>query len=206
MENRPQCKGFIVFRVNVGRLDAAKADAYIIKCKDNLRSGRPELECWETVWIPTRTGRTTVKFYVLDEKCNLTKLQAKDITSCLIDNSLTFEFPMRDVVNDYVLVMLGAPVVKIELNEQQLDACYDNVKSIFEELIKVKGSSCVASVGPRAFQEMILAKAKVILGMIRRKYHNGSNDSLNLPSLDGQELVNEGTQELHYWNEILNNL
>lgn len=40
---------------------------------------------------------------------------------------------VREQIKDYVLLMLGAPVVKIELNEQQLDLAVDQSLKIFED-------------------------------------------------------------------------
>ena len=40
---------------------------------------------------------------------------------------------IRDDIKDYVLLMLGAPVIKIELDEQQLDLAVDQTLAIFEE-------------------------------------------------------------------------
>src|SRR5205807_2528738 len=39
----------------------------------------------------------------------------------------------RGQIKDYVLLMLGAPVVKIELDEQQVDLAIDQAMKIFEE-------------------------------------------------------------------------
>ena len=40
---------------------------------------------------------------------------------------------VREQIKDYVLLMLGAPVIKIELNEQQLDLAVDQSLKIFED-------------------------------------------------------------------------
>ncbi len=40
---------------------------------------------------------------------------------------------VRGQIKDYVLLMLGAPVIKIELNEQQLDLAVDQSLKIFED-------------------------------------------------------------------------
>ena len=36
-------------------------------------------------------------------------------------------------IKDYVLLMLGAPVIQIELDQQQLDACVDLSLQVLEE-------------------------------------------------------------------------
>lgn len=40
---------------------------------------------------------------------------------------------VREDIKDYVLLMLGAPTVKIELNSQALDLCVDQALKIFED-------------------------------------------------------------------------
>jgi hypothetical protein len=40
---------------------------------------------------------------------------------------------VREQIKDYVLLMLGAPVVKVELDNQNLDACVDLSLQIFED-------------------------------------------------------------------------
>lgn len=40
---------------------------------------------------------------------------------------------VREQIKDYVLLMLGAPVVKVELDEQQLDAAVDLSLQVFED-------------------------------------------------------------------------
>lgn len=40
---------------------------------------------------------------------------------------------VREDIKDYVLLMLGAPTIKIELNSQALDLCVDQSLKIFEE-------------------------------------------------------------------------
>ena len=44
-----------------------------------------------------------------------------------------FREKVREDIKDYVLLMLGAPVVKVELDAQQLDLCVDQAMKIFEE-------------------------------------------------------------------------
>jgi hypothetical protein len=40
---------------------------------------------------------------------------------------------VREDLKDYVLLMLGAPVVKVELDQQQLDLAVDQSMKIFED-------------------------------------------------------------------------
>lgn len=39
---------------------------------------------------------------------------------------------IREQLRDYVLLMLGAPVIRIELDDQQLDLCVDQALKVFE--------------------------------------------------------------------------
>jgi len=45
----------------------------------------------------------------------------------------TYREKVREDIKDYVLLMLGAPVVKVELDEQQLDLAVDQSLAVFEE-------------------------------------------------------------------------
>ena len=40
---------------------------------------------------------------------------------------------VREQVKEYVLQMLGAPVVKLEFDEQNLDLCVDQAMKVFED-------------------------------------------------------------------------
>lgn len=40
---------------------------------------------------------------------------------------------IREQMRDYVLLMLGAPVIQIELDEQQVDLCIDQTLKVFEQ-------------------------------------------------------------------------
>jgi hypothetical protein len=44
-----------------------------------------------------------------------------------------FREKVRQDLKDYVLLMLGAPTIKIELDEQALDLCVDNTLKIYED-------------------------------------------------------------------------
>src|ERR1019366_1920000 len=60
-------------------------------------------------------------------------------------------------MDNYVLLMLGAPVVTIELDQQQLDLCFWETFEDFGEDV----------VGRSLFKRGMLARAKIILGRIR---------------------------------------
>lgn len=106
----------------------------------------------------------------------------------------------KSQIKDYVLMMLGAPVIKIELDQAQLDFILDSsMEFICERYDKVEGDKKFDEAELRRLvQEGALAIGKVILGRIRSKFQNppGPGGSLKL---DGKQLLAEGNKEMKEW-------
>jgi hypothetical protein len=97
-------------------------------------------------------------------------------------------------VRDYVLLMLGAPVVKIELDEEHLELC---VTKAIEDTNKAihRTNSTLTKMGA-------LALAKIMLGRIRGKYKKVPGPGSDMV-LDGAQLTHEGNADLVEWKEAL---
>lgn len=99
----------------------------------------------------------------------------------------------RAQVRDYVLLMLGAPVVKIELDEKNVD--------LFIEKATEDTMNAIHRTNLTLIKMGALALAKIMLGRIRGKYKNipGPGDV----TLDGTSLLKEGNADLVEWKEAL---
>jgi hypothetical protein len=96
---------------------------------------------------------------------------------------------IREEAKDHILLMLGAPVIKIELDATQID----HAIRYAEELIDCFGFSGYDHFS-FLLKEGSLAYAKYMLGRIRVKYINTA------PSPDdGFALVNEGRRAIHHF-------
>jgi hypothetical protein len=195
----PKLKGFLVFTVNVGQLPPFKAEAFCERLKDQLVKQRQD-PGWQVIVMPVRPPQET-KFEVVivdgDETAGAVEARRlKALTDCWTpepvepaeEDDVT---PSLEEVKDYVLLMLGAPVVKIELDEQQIKHCFDTAVHEVMECPVVVPSSMVSR-GALAF-------AKVVLGRVRSKYVN-----TNAPSImDGATLLAEGERDLYNWRQEL---
>ena len=94
---------------------------------------------------------------------------------------------------EFVLLMLGAPVVKVELSSQQLEAIHDYVTMVVGKYEVPEAKKEVFIING------ILAHSKYVLGRIRSKYQTvpGPNDTQ--VALDGQQLVYEGVSDITEW-------
>lgn len=114
---------------------------------------------------------------------------------------------VKDRIKEYILVMLGAPVVKIELNDEQLTLCIDRVCGMMKESAKVESEAEKLMIA----EDGALALAKMVLGRVRAKFgvpsdvkgvntmsgHAGSTSPF-IPA-DGKMLLKEGKKEYRFW-------
>ena len=111
-------------------------------------------------------------------------------------------------IKDFILLMLGAPVVKIELDDSQLDMCVSRVCEMMIDSPRVgKWSEAMKLM---VAQDGALAQAKLILGRVRGKYgldtkgvNTKSKSATNniFPRMDGQQLLDEGSYEYQSWQQ-----
>lgn len=188
-------KGFIVYYVNVGYIPFAKVESFVERVKDHWTKTdiRKALDDWELMIIPVRPPQETKIeiFSVVGESETVDYLNVKKLMK--YEDGEPFVAPNKKLVEDYILIMLGGPVVKVELNQQQLDFAYDITLIIFENIAKVKGLIALNMNGTahEIFQKMALARAKIILGNIRRESQNV------------EDLIEEGESELEYCMDLL---
>lgn len=119
-----------------------------------------------------------------------------------------FVAPDKEKVKDYTLLMLGVPVVKVELDDQQIDFAYNSTLELFNEIARGKGLASISDLGVNAinaFQSIALAKATIMLGRIRSKWNPVPGPEGDI-HMDGSALVEEGKCDLNYWTNVLHNL
>jgi hypothetical protein len=73
------------------------------------------------------------KDMAMQAQCNNTCLGLTDPVGCGKISSRKSREKVREQIKDYVLLMLGAPVVKVELDDQNLDAAVDLALQVFED-------------------------------------------------------------------------
>jgi hypothetical protein len=107
---------------------------------------------------------------------------------------------MEDDVKDFVLMMLGVPIVKIEIDEKALDNTIRHVRqfiSVYQPNMQ-KDSPLIYDL---MVKEGSLAYVKYIVGRIRAKY-----PTVNAPCgdmKDGLYLTREGTNEIQNWKRSI---
>jgi hypothetical protein len=118
---------------------------------------------------------------------------------------------VRENIKDYILIMLGAPVIKLELDSSHLDLCVTRTCDMMNASPRVaKWSDSVKLV---VAQDGALAHAKMILGRIRAKY-GGHTDAKGVKTkrskpastntfgpIDGPSLLNEGERQYLSWQQ-----
>lgn len=103
------------------------------------------------------------------------------------------KFVKNDELREFVIVMLGSPAIKIELNEHQLDLAIDFARE------RVVTTQVAEDDWPVLIKEGALIYAKKILGRIRSKFSG-------LPhgvTLDGPMLLDEAEREMKVWEHKL---
>ncbi len=113
---------------------------------------------------------------------------------------------VRESIKEFILMMLGAPVVKIELDESQMDLCIKRTCEMMESSDKVANWS--AAVRLMVAQDGALAHAKLMLGRVRAKFNldtKGVNKTKskistnNIFPLDGGQLLIDGERQYNDW-------
>lgn len=112
-----------------------------------------------------------------------------------------------DKIKQYILIMLGSPVVKVELNDEQLDFCVRRTCELMNESTKVNGWCDVKKL--MVAQDGAYAQAKIVLGRIRSKYGLDSKEVIKtnskpnvytqLTPVDGRQLLEEGEFQYVNW-------
>ena len=203
----PKLEGFVVLFINVGNLPPAKAEDYIEKTRErwNKTDRHPDLiKSWQTIWIPTRTQETHAEFYPIngpkDAEGRLKQLEGLILDYTDAESHTGAEIDLDDPqvkarAIDFALLMLGAPILKIELDQQQLDACFATVVCH----IKNTGNAINSVYLTETFlNDGVLAFTKMMLGRVRSKWINlpgPTNNSI----VDGPTLIEEAREDIDRW-------
>lgn len=113
----------------------------------------------------------------------------------------------REEIKVYILTMLGAPVLKIELTDEQVNLCIDRTCKFMAKSNNVSGWDDGKKV--LEAQDGALAHAKLMLGRVRDKFgHTGAKGVKTKPNqpvtnpifvLDGPVLLDEGERQYENW-------
>lgn len=197
--------GFVVFNINCYNLPPIKAEAYVDRIKDTFKP----LDKWQFIFNPTRSEPTTIEIHVV-KNGSKKKIESYLLNFCKEERSKVLK-ALKDSkrieqVKDYVLMMLGAPVIKIELDKTQLDMC---VSTVIEEISQIIEERAFVGYSSKIFsllQDGTLAMAMIMLGRIRSKYESVPGPGDAPIRLDGKTLVAEGTAQLANYKDGLENL
>lgn len=184
-------KGILCFYINVGQLPPYKAEAFMERYKEKFLKDGEVSKRFITFWIPTRTQPTRVEILPVGNLAEA-QLVAGNLKGPDQIKGLPFTPPDKKETKDYILLMLVAPVVKIELDEGQIDLCYDMAANTFNA---ADFNSLTDGLLQEKFRQLVLARATIVLGMIRSRYKNPPGPE-GVITLDGPELVETGKQDL----------
>lgn len=119
--------------------------------------------------------------------------------------SILDDVSVRNSIKEFIMLMLGAPLVKIEMDDAQLSLCVDRTCDMM--LLSDEPESWGEGLLLMVAQDGALAHAKLILGRIRSKYESApkgvttivdSGSNLVFPA-DGRELLVEGDIQYREW-------
>jgi hypothetical protein len=191
--------GVIIFWINVGLLPPHKAMAFVERMKEQMG---PAPEGWQRYFFPIRPPQDSkVEVFFADhDKGQAEKIIAEmknaDILPSRDEN---YWADLRKQTKDYCLLMLGAPVVRIELDDQQLDLCWDKSTQWFDSFFQQEKACSLYlfnHVPEQGIKDLTLGYAMTILGRIRRMYQAppGPNGPI---MMDGEQLVQEGKEKIN---------
>lgn len=193
--------GVMVFNIYVGQLPPYKAEAFVARLKDQFSKGakKHKLTSWVTYWLPQRNFATDVEIYVRDEG------RIKQLEPFYLDffaDNAPERSELVEKTKNYVLLMLGAPVVSIELDQSQLDLC------VHQALDMVQGHVPNAVMPHACYKNLVnkgaLALAKTMLGRIRSKFWTKEVLLDAAPdAIDGQTLLAEGKEEYQEFLDLV---
>ena len=196
--------GFIVINQCVGAMPPHQAEAMCNRVKDHFCSSKEWVEFhekypnWNFILQPVRDSDSYVEIYHDDEG------QRKEVQSVVVEcleqepQMIEDTAELRKRAKEYVLLMLGAPVAKIELTDGQLDFCYDSALNKLQHAYARRKYFTLLD-SARAQDENflidgVLAHAMIVLGRIRT--HSGCDP-------EARNLLLEGEENLNIWQSRL---
>ena len=109
----------------------------------------------------------------------------------------------KSEITDYVLLMLGAPIIKVELDPQNIDMAVKSANITFAAYAKMSDVTLSDAMTQKLMQEGTLAYAKLMLGHIRRKYTFMIGPDSCKGKLDGQLLLSDAKEDIRAFEEKL---
>lgn len=207
-DSRPP--GFIVIHQHIGSLAPHKAEAFCERVKDHFTKSKEWLDFkaknpnWSFVLLPSRTEESFVE--VFHEDAGVRKNVISEIAKIVLEKEPPIQDSpeLRRRIKDYILLMLGAPVVKLEFTEDQLNFCYEHTLNLIHDYhTRVKRFSMTESYRAQSedfLQRGAYAHAMVILGRIRMQQNVPQDGRTHLPA---EDLYNEGKETLAEWKAWL---
>lgn len=124
-----ECKGFIVYTVNIGNISTYKVKCYCEKLLKKIKQQRPN--GWKSIIVPVRNQFPKIEVFTLSNN------EIQEIERFIIDNkhSKLVRFNQNtdrntdDEIRDYVLLYLGLPCVDIDrMVSQKLNELIEEAK------------------------------------------------------------------------------
>ena len=103
------------------------------------------------------------------------------------------------VRKEYIFAMLGAPIVRLEIDDGQYNEIADRVKRVVDVYRKRNVPEDILSI---LEEEGLLAHVKYAIGRIRAKYTHLPGADANL-AMDGKDLVAEANAGIRWWYDML---
>jgi hypothetical protein len=121
---------------------------------------------------------------------------------------------LREGIRDFVLKMLGAPLVKLELDDQQVALCIDRTCELMASSKNVEAFSAgrkkmIVQDGALALAKMMLGRARTKFGVqgtgtkgVKSKPQTSLSASVMFP-VDGNTLLAEGERQYEDWKRLV---
>ncbi|MCK9458373.1 MAG: hypothetical protein M0R80_01870 [Proteobacteria bacterium] len=127
--------------------------------------------------------------------------QAMQITTNMPKNEQKLDYTKKGdsmVRKEFVFAMLGAPIVSLEITDEQYTEIANRIKRVMD-VYKSKMPEEMLSI---LEEEGVLAHVKYAIGRIRAKYTVMPGQDNHL-ALDGRDLAAEGLESIRWWYEML---
>lgn len=202
--------GFVVLHQNIGSLPPYNAEAFCERVKDKFTKTKEWLEFkamfpnWNFLLVPSRTEESRVEVYHEDD-CERKKVIGEIVQRVTNeDQPIQDSEKLRNRVKDYVKLMLGAPVVKLEFTEDQLDFCYEHSLNIIHDAASMKKRYTMTdsyfAQSEDFLQAGALAHAMIILARIRMHQAMPKDTPAYL---EPRDMYEEGVKRLANWKKAM---
>ncbi len=200
--------GVLSFYIDVGTMSPAKVEAFMGRVKAAFAA--KATPGWARVFTPTREGPTRVEAQFPGQNKGEAEKIITDLKNFHFGEAKPIDYwpALKEKTKQYILLVLGAPVVKVELDDQQLDLCFTETVWRFDHIsMNEVGVSMILEVDPPAhlIKEASLARAMIVLGRVRSKYLPDPDGPDGHLYLDTKALIADGTKKLEETTEEFTN-